>query len=135
MSFFGVNLSKEKLLAPTCYTIKIRNSTTYVLLNWALEASIDNEDYIVIDQRKFWDENDSHFSYQCQMEREALKERGATSTYAIDQQRLQCILNQRQIKGFCYFRIKQISKNSHGSDNLNLSGFELYGKTFGNGWI
>ena len=33
-----------------------------------------------------------------------------------------------------FFRVKQISKNSSGSDNLALSGFEIYGIANGDGW-
>lgn len=37
-------------------------------------------------------------------------------------------------RGFRFFRIVQIMKNSHGSDNLCLSGLELYGTAFGIDW-
>lgn len=73
-------------------------------------------------------------------ERNMLMKRGATTTWSIDQNYLK--LAARSINsqttdftGFRYFRIKQISKNSSGGDNLALSGFEIYGLGFGEGWF
>ncbi len=55
--------------------------------------------------------------------RNMLKRKGATSTWAVDADKL------RDTKGgYRYFRIIQIGKNSSGSDNLSLSGIEIYGK-------
>jgi len=36
--------------------------------------------------------------------------------------------------GFRYFRVIQVGKNSSGSDNLGLSGFELYGRVISGRW-
>lgn len=33
------------------------------------------------------------------------------------------------------FKITQLFENSHKSDNLCLSGIELYGQAFGKNWI
>ncbi|EAR87291.2 E3 ubiquitin-protein ligase HECTD1 (macronuclear) [Tetrahymena thermophila SB210] len=135
MSFMGVDLGEDRFIYPTAYTIRNRNSTTYVMLNWVLEASADGSHYIPIDKRIHYDPNDSHFNYTTEREREALKERGASSSYSIDEVSLKRILSDHQLKGFRFFRIVQISKNSHGSDNLSLSGFELYGISYGNSWF
>jgi len=36
--------------------------------------------------------------------------------------------------GFRYFRVVQVGKNSSGSDNLALSGMELYGRVVSGRW-
>ena len=54
---------------------------------------------------------------------------GCTSTWFIDKD-----LQLRYPKGFRYFFIKQTDKNSSGSDNLAISGFELYGTGYGYRW-
>lgn len=36
---------------PTCYTIRNRNSTTHVLMNWHLEGSNDKVNWIILDRR------------------------------------------------------------------------------------
>lgn len=51
MSNMGVDLGEDRLLYPTAYTIRNRSSTTYVLMNWVLEASFDGTNYIEIDKR------------------------------------------------------------------------------------
>jgi hypothetical protein len=33
-SYFGVDLDSDRALLPTCYTIRNRNSTTFVMLDW-----------------------------------------------------------------------------------------------------
>lgn len=54
---------------------------------------------------------------------------GCTSTWFINKN----IVNKFP-KGFRYFIIKQTDKNSSGSFNLALSGFELYGTGIGFRW-
>ena len=60
---------------------------------------------------------------------EDLKTKGFTSTYLIDENLVSETIQSipQKIPGFRFFRIRQVTKNSHGSDNLHLSGFELYG--------
>jgi hypothetical protein len=50
-SYFGVDLSIERHLLPTCYTIRNRNSSTHVMLNWHLEGSIDKQSWVILDRR------------------------------------------------------------------------------------
>lgn len=78
---------------PTAYTIRNRNATTYVLFNWLLEASVDGKIYIPIDKRVHYDPEDMSFTSAADKEREALIERGATSSYGIDEFGLKRILN------------------------------------------
>lgn len=48
---------------------------------------------------------------------------GGTCTFQVNLD----FYNQNGFEGFRYFRILQIGKNSSGSDNLALSGLEMYG--------
>jgi hypothetical protein len=137
-SFMGVDLGFERYLVPTCYTLRNRNSSSHVLLNWTLEASVDGKDFYVIDRRVHWTD-DEHLNNALAKEREILKERGATTTWGIDQNLVKRVLstvevNGLEVQGFRFFRLVQISKNSTGSDNLALSGFELYGVGQGTNW-
>lgn len=47
----GFDLGKDRYLIPTSYTIKNRNSTTHVMINWVLEGSFNGSDWFVIDKR------------------------------------------------------------------------------------
>jgi hypothetical protein len=60
-----------------------------------------------------------------------LRVKGAASSWAVDTD----IYREIGYSGFRYFRILQTSKNSSGSDNLALSGFELYGSVTKGRWI
>lgn len=128
-SYFGVDLGDSRLLMPTCYTIMNRNSTTHVMMNWHLEGSNDMKDWIILDRRIYLSDN-PYENYQLEEEQKLLKKKGATSTWAISQD----VIRQFGARGFRYFRIVQVGKNSSGSDNLALSGFELYGKVCGGKW-
>jgi hypothetical protein len=59
-----------------------------------------------------------------------LKVKGGCSTWGVDQE----IYHQIGFEGFRFFRILQVGKNSSGTDNLALSGMELYGKVVGGRW-
>ena len=59
-----------------------------------------------------------------------LRQKGAASSWAIDTD----IYRDIGFDGFRYFRIMQTAKNSSGSDNLALSGFELYGTVTRGRW-
>ena len=70
-------------------------------------------------------------------QRERIMERGAVNTWSVPLDDLKRIIksitsNYKSFKGFRYFRIRQIGKNSSSSYNLTLSGFELYGTGYGN---
>ena len=50
-SFYGVDLGKDRTLCPTIYTLRNRNSTTHVLMNWTFEASNDKVNWFELDRR------------------------------------------------------------------------------------
>lgn len=99
-------------------------------MNWHFEASNDKINWIVLDRRIYLTDN-PHENYLMEDEQKVLKRKGGTSTWAIDPS----IYNEIGSKGYQFFRIVQIGKNSSGSDNLALSGFELYGKVTSGKWF
>ncbi|CAG9333179.1 unnamed protein product [Blepharisma stoltei] len=127
-SFFGIDFGPGKLLMPTSYTIRNRNSSSHVCLNWQLEGSVNKTDWTVLDRRIHYS-GDIQYDSNLEGERQALKQRGATSTWGIELN-----ANDLKIKGYRCFRIVQIDRNSSGSYNLALSGFEIYGYASGK-WI
>ena len=60
-----------------------------------------------------------------------LKQSGAVSVFGIDTD----LYRELGYDGFRFFRVIQVGKNSSGTDNLALSGFELYGKVTRGRWI
>ncbi len=67
----GVDLGVDRYIFPTSYTIRNRNSTTHVMLNWVLEASIDGIQWMIIDKRIHFSE-DSAFNLMMENQRELL---------------------------------------------------------------
>lgn len=92
-------------------------------MNWHFEASNDKVNWAVLDRRIYLSDN-VNYNQEMEQEQKQLQRKGATSTWGIDQG----IYNDVGSSGFRYFRIVQVGKNSSGSDNLTLSGLELYGK-------
>jgi hypothetical protein len=123
-SFFGVDLGENKHLIPTCYSIKNRNSSSHVMLCWNLEGSNDKINYEILDTRIF--NGLKEYSDKLEKERNLLKQPGCTSTWGISKK-----IREKFPNGFRYFVLKQIDKNSNGSFNLAISGFELYGDSIG----
>jgi len=128
-SFFGVDLGEGSTLVPSCYTIRNRNSSSHVLMNWHFEGSNDKVNWVILDRRIYLSDNQA-FNIEMEQIQKALQQKGATSTWGIDQ----AIYNEVGSRGFRYFRVVQVGKNSSGSDNLGLSGFELYGQVTGGNW-
>lgn len=56
-SFFGVDLGEGRFLIPTCYSIRNRNSSTHVLMNWHMEASNDKVNWVILDRRIYLSDN------------------------------------------------------------------------------
>lgn len=106
-----------------------RNSTTHVLLNWHFEASNDMVNWTLLDRRIF-QSGDTEWDNQFEDDRRDLCHKGATSTWGIDTD----LYRELGFGGFRYFRMIQVGKNSSGSDNLALSGFELYGRVIKGRW-
>jgi hypothetical protein len=50
-SYYGVDLGEGRLFLPTCYTIRNRNSTTHVMMNWHFEGSNDKVNWTLLDRR------------------------------------------------------------------------------------
>ena len=128
-SYFGVDLGEGRKLVPTCYSLRNRNSTTHVLLNWHFEGSNDKVNWTVLDRRLYMTGNpveDINF----EDEKKQLCAKGAPSTWGIDTD----IYREIGSDGFRYFRVIQVGKNSSGSDNLSLSGLELYGRVVCGRW-
>ena len=94
----------------------------HTLLNWQFEGSLDKKAWDVLDRRVYLT-NDPVLNAELEQDRNLLKRKGATSTWAIDSERF------KEMKaGYRYFRVIQVGKNSSGSDNLSLSGIEIYGR-------
>ena len=129
-SFFGVDLGNNRTLVPTAYSLRNRNSSSHVMLCWNLEASNDRINFEILDTRIFSNTNNPKIHQKLEKERNLLKEPGCTSTWGISKK-----IRERFPEGFRYFLVKQINKNSNGSYNLAISGFELYGEGKGRGWI
>ena len=129
-SFFGVDLGNNRTLVPTAYSLRNRNSSSHVMLCWNLEASNDRINFEILDTRIFSNTNNPKIHQKLEKERNLLKEPGCTSTWGISKK-----IRERFPEGFRYFLVKQIDKNSNGSYNLAISGFELYGEGKGRGWI
>lgn len=129
-SFFGVDLGQERFLVPSCYSIKNRNSSSHVLLCWHLEGSNDKTNFEILDTRIFSHSGNQKYHQSLEKERNMLKKPNSTSTWGISKK-----IKEKYSKGFRYFLIKQIDKNSSGGFNLALSGFELYGEGIGRNWV
>jgi len=96
-------------------------------MNWHLEGSNDKVNWIILDRRIYM--NDVGQSDN-EDDQKHLKQKGGATTWAID------LDTYREVgyDGYRFFRIVQVGKNSSGSDNLALSGFELYGKVNNGRW-
>lgn len=58
-SYFGLDLGEGRQLLPTCYSIRNRNITTHVMLNWHFEGSNDKVNWTVLDRRLYLTGNPS----------------------------------------------------------------------------
>ncbi len=127
-SFLGVDLGPNRSLIPTLYSIRNRDSSSNVLLNWSLQGSNDKINFEILDKRLFNIE-DNYKKDKYKQYKNLLKEPKTTSTWGISKR-----IREKLQNGFRYFIIKQIGKNSSGNYNLAISGFELYGEGIGSGW-
>jgi hypothetical protein len=137
-AFMGIDLGLERYIIPSCYTIRNRDSSRHIMLNWLFEGSVDFKTWFILDKR-IHKTDDPEFNRIMEKERQMIERRAATSTWSIDLNYLKAasrsvVMQSKSFNGFRYFRIKQISKNSSGADNLALSGFEIYGIAKGANW-
>ena len=79
----------------------------------------------MLDRRIYLSDDPAH-NQEVEEDQNKLCVKGATSTWGIDAS----ITSEHaaNLGGFRYFRIVQVGKNSSGSDNLTLSGLEIYGR-------
>lgn len=99
-------------------------------MNWHLEGSNDKVNWIILDRRIYLTNPNVISDNDLEEEQKLLKQKGAASTWGVDTD----IYREVGFDGYRYFRIIQVGKNSSGSDNLALSGFELYGKVTQGRW-
>lgn len=125
-SFFIIDLGKDRYLCPSSYSIRNRNSSSHTMVNWVLEGSNDMNNFEIIDKRNF---GEGANKYNVEKIREKLSLPGNISNWKIDQN-----IRDKYSFGFQYFRIKQTGKNLSGNNILSLSGLELYGDCYGEGW-
>ena len=129
-SYFGVDLGEQRQLLPTCYSIRNRNNTqTHTMLNWHFEGSNDKVNWTTLDRRLYLT-GDPVTDQACEQERKMLCLKGAATTWGIDTD----IYREIGFDGFRYFRVIQVGTNSSGSNNLALSGLELYGRVIAGRW-
>ena len=137
-AFMGIDLGLERYIVPSCYTLRNRDSSRHIMLNWLFEGSVDFKTWFILDKR-IHKTDDPAYNKLMEKERQMIERRAATSTWSIDQNYLKAasrsvVMQSKAFSGFRYFRVKQISKNSSAADNLALSGFELYGIAKGANW-
>lgn len=96
-------------------------------MNWHLEGSNDKVNWIILDRRIYMNDPGQN---ENEDDQKHLKQKGGATTWGID------LDTYREVgyDGYRFFRIVQVGKNSSGSDNLALSGFELYGKVTQGRW-
>lgn len=128
-SFFGVDLGMERRLLPTCYTLRNRKSATHVLRNWYFEGSVTGQNWVILDARIYHsDQADRNAALE--LEFKDFSKCGGAMTFTIDTE----IYRKLGTEGYRFFRVVQVGKNTSGTDNLTLSGIELYGRISGGPW-
>lgn len=101
---------------PSAYSIRNRDSSSLVMLNWRLEATNDLTNWITLDVRNHSESNEAAMDLLCR--------KGATSTWGIDPN----ICRRLGIAdGFNTYRVVQTEANSDGSHFMSIAGFEIYG--------
>ena len=73
---------------------------------------------------------DAAVDQACEDERVMLCQKAAATTWGVDTD----IYREIGFDGFRYFRVIQVGTNSSGSNNLALSGLELYGRVVSGRW-
>ena len=86
--------------------------------------------------RRIHQGNNPETNKNLQKQREMLMERGAVTTWPISLESVKRVIKiitpkYKSFKGFRYFRLRQVGKNSSNSFNLAISGFEVYGSAYG----
>ena len=97
--------------------------------NWYFEGSATGQQWTILDARIYNSDSQEH-NNALQAEFKELQRRGGAMTFQIDTE----IYRKLGIDGYRFFRIVQVGKNTNSTDNLALSGFELYGRISGSPW-
>jgi hypothetical protein len=129
-SYFGVDIGEGRQLLPTCYSLRNRAQTaTHTMLNWHFEGSNDKVNWTTLDRRLYLT-GEPQVDAKTEEERKMLCQKGATTTWALDTD----IYKEIGCDGFRFLRIIQVGANSSGSNNLALSGLEVYGRVICGRW-
>lgn len=99
------------------------------MLNWHFEGSNDKVNWTTLD-RRLYRTGDPAADAASEEERNMLCVKGAATSWSLDTD----IYREIGFDGFRYFRIIQVGVNSSGSNNLALSGLELYGRVISGRW-
>ena len=119
----------ERRLLPTCYTLRNRNSTSHVLRNWYFEGSQTGANWVILDARIYHsDQADRNATLEAEFK--DFTKSGGAMTFTIDTE----IYRKLGAEGYRFFRVVQVGRNTSGTDNLALSGIELYGQVQGGPW-
>ena len=106
----AIDLGVKRYINPTCYTIRNRMSSSYVMLNWLFEGSVDGKKWFIFDKRLYQTEDES-YNNMVKEERQILKRRGGSSTWGVDRKQIMKINEtflknyNRQFEGVRFFRI------------------------------
>jgi len=113
-SYFGVDLLGERRLILQGYCLRNRDSTSHALTSWACQGSEDGSTWVTIDEQR----NQS-----------SLRRASATAYFQVRSDTFF-----EASRPYRCFRILQLGPNSSGSNNLVLSGLELYGCAIAGAW-
>ena len=126
-SFMGIDIGQERRICPSYYTLRNRDQLTHSLRNWKFEGSVEGLKWDVLDVRIYQSDKFDVNQQALDSEHKELRQKGGSLTFSIDTM----VYQQLGTDGYRFFRVMQLSKNSHGTDVLGLSGFEIYGKVSG----
>lgn len=113
-SFFGVDLRGERKLILQGYCLRNRDSTSHVLTSWIMQGSLDGQAWQTLEARE---------------DRSSLRRAGATAYFQVLPD-----ASDAASRPYRCFRVQQVGPNSSGSNNLVLSGLELYGWAVAGTW-
>lgn len=131
-SYFGIDLGgsgagSERLMRIRGYCLRSRNATSHAPISWDFQGSEDGNNWVTLDKRRretAMTAKSTTAYFQVQPPAPPLPGRGLPPGRGGEEPAYRC------------FRIQQPAgeKNSSGSDNLVLSGMELYGEAIQGTW-
>ena len=96
----GVDLGLERRLVPTHYTLRNRNASTHVLMNWYFEGSATGTSWTILDARIYNGDNREQ-NEALGLEHNEFKKVGGSLTFTIDKS----IYQNLGYDGYRFFRI------------------------------